>query len=183
MSASVVPFPTILLAAIVLLGFFQLLVVLAALLHLKRTRIERYEVNQSIQQMLQRLEVLNLRDRGEFVHLYEGMVESLVNRLPVMVSTRAGDAIFEIEKRVLAQLALIDPRLTSSAQTVDDLIRSMEKLEDTVITVVASSVRDALLDSKEGIARQFPIDETGSPRQNKGIFSSEERRNRVSDAG
>jgi hypothetical protein len=80
---------------------------------------------------------------------YEKILAELTARLPVTIASHASQSILETEKKILARLAELEPILDTSGQKkMEDLIRSMEDLEHTIVSLTAESVRKVLLDSR-----------------------------------
>jgi hypothetical protein len=151
MATSFIPVPTLMFSGAVLLGGFQLLVMVAALRLIRKTNRERRQFDRNVTDTLQQMEVVMMRDRNQLASHYDNMLESLSSRLPSVISTRAGDAVFEIEKQVLAKLAAVHPNLDIDDEEVDNLIRTMERLEDSVIAATGDVVRETILESRKGI--------------------------------
>jgi hypothetical protein len=151
MVTSFIPVPTLLYSGAVLLGIFQVLVIVAALSLIRKTNRERKQLSKEVSQTLNKMEVMTMRDRNQLARHYDRMLESLSNRLPAVLSNKAGELIFDIEKQILAKLAKVQPGIDADDEEIDNLIRSMERLEDTIIAATGDVVRNTLLESRKGI--------------------------------
>ncbi|MCB0311344.1 MAG: hypothetical protein KDD42_08915 [Bdellovibrionales bacterium] len=121
-------------------------------------RISRREVaslNKEMFGLLRKLEGLTSSKREQMLKHYDRILESVANRLPTTIAAHTSETIFEAESKILARLAELEPRLKdgdeTSRQKMDDLIRTMEGLEQTIVALTADTVRKIMVDSRKNL--------------------------------
>jgi hypothetical protein len=138
--------------AVVVLTVFQLFLIGAMLVVLRIASKERAQSNREIFGLVKKIEGLTAERREQMLQHYDRMLEALSNKIPVMVASHAGEKIFETESRILARLAELEPNIKGSElgrRKVDELIKSMEGLEDTLINLTSDAVKQVLTESRK----------------------------------
>ena len=85
---------------------------------------------------------------------FDKILSDLALRLPPTIAAQAGQTIFETESRILSRLAELEPDLKNDHQSrekMDDLIKSMEALETTIVTVTADTVQNIMASNRQAI--------------------------------
>lgn len=103
---------------------------------------------------LRKVEGLTASKREQIAKQYDKIIDSLTTRLPITIASHASQTIYEAEKRILARLAELEPNLKDDEkgrQKMDDLIRTMENLEETIVALTAESVRKVLVETRADI--------------------------------
>jgi len=139
-------------AALIALVTINLLVALGVLLALRSSARERREHRREIEVMVQKIEVLTAPTRERVIGRYDGMLASLVEKIPEKVMRETGRKIFDAESRIIARLAEIEPNLKRDPvgrEKMNEIIESMESLESSVSTIAAETVDDALRAARE----------------------------------
>jgi len=139
-------------AALIALVTINLLVALGVLLALRSSARERREYRREIEVMVQKIEVLTAPTRERVIGRYDGMLASLVEKIPEKVMRETGRKIFDAESRIIARLAEIEPNLKRDPvgrEKMNEIIESMESLESSVSTIAAETVDDALRAARE----------------------------------
>lgn len=139
----------LIIAAIIGITMFLVQLSLAAVMMivLRIASKERAEQNKEIFGLVKRIEGLTAQRREQMLQHYDRLLESLSNRLPVMVAGQASTKIVEAETQILRRLTELDPALQkdkASRDKLSELIRSMEGLEDTIVNLTAEAVRDIM---------------------------------------
>lgn len=134
------------------LGFgLQLIVALYVLLVLRSNSKEQSLLHRELYGLTKRIEGLTSSRREQVLRHFDRMVDNLATRLPTIIASRASEAIFEAESKILNRLARIEPTLQNDAESkaeMDALIKSMERLEQTIIALTANSVHQILMESR-----------------------------------
>ena len=132
----------------------QFVLALVMLAVIKSTSRERAEMTKELYAQVKRIEALTSERREQMLKHYDHILEDLTNRVPVMVAGRASQQIFDTESKILQRLAELEPNLKgdeTARQKIDAIIKSMEKLEDNVISITSEAVRQALLDGRSDL--------------------------------
>ncbi len=140
-----------LLAALCLMNF---LLAATLVLALRRFRSERQAVSQELFGLVKKVEGLTATKREQFQRQYDRLLQDLTKRLPTTIASEASTAIFETESLILTRLAELEPNLRRddiSFKKMDDLIKSMEQLEHTLIASTAQTVERVLVESRSGL--------------------------------
>ena len=104
--------------------------------------------------IMKRIEGLTSGKREQILKEYDKIVLGLRLRLPTVIAAQASDSIFETESSILKNLAAIDPSIKDEKhkEKLDELIRTMEKLQETLTVLVSETVQKALEDARKEIA-------------------------------
>ena len=146
--------PTYILNALWILGcvtVFQVLAIATLISSFHRLKKETSELLKETHGCMRKIEGLTASRREAFVKQYEKLHEQLTTRVPITVASHASTSIFEAEKKILTRLAELEPQMKAdpvSLRKFDDLIRTMEDLEQTIVTLTAESVKKVLHDSR-----------------------------------
>ncbi len=104
---------------------------------------------------LKKIEGLTANKREQVLLQYDKLIESLTSRIPAQVAARASDAIFEAESKILTRLAEIESTHKTDEEEneadkakFDELIKSLEGLESTVVALTARAVHQVMLESR-----------------------------------
>ena len=103
---------------------------------------------------MKKIEGLTAGKREQILREYDRIVQDLRLRLPSVIAAQASDAIFDTEKTVLQRLAEIDPSIRDEArkEKLDELLRSMERLQETIVQGVCETVQKSLAEARREIA-------------------------------
>lgn len=137
----------------------HLLVTLVALIAARNAQKERTELNRELFGLLKKIEGLTSSRREQMLRHYDGLLESLTNRLPAAVASHTSQVIFEAESKILTRLAELDPDLTkdeSSKARLDELVRHMESLESTIVNLTADAVKHVMVDGRRALYEANP---------------------------
>lgn len=103
---------------------------------------------------LRKVEGLTASKREQIAKQYDRIIDNLTSRLPITIASHASHTIFEAERRILTRLAELEPNLKNdekSKEKMEDLIRTMENLEETIVALTAESVRKVLVETRADI--------------------------------
>ncbi|NMC62338.1 MAG: hypothetical protein GYA55_04150 [SAR324 cluster bacterium] len=104
--------------------------------------------------IMKKIEGLTSGKREQILRQYDKIVQDLKLRLPTVIAAQASDSIFETESSLLQNLVAIDPSIKDEERKehLNELIRSMEKLQETLSSLVSETVQKALEDARAEIA-------------------------------
>jgi len=106
---------------------------------------------------VRKIEGLTANKREQMLKHYDKILAEVSLRLPPTVASQAGTMIFETEQRILSRLAELEPNLNDdqeSRQKMDDLIKSMENLENTIVDLTANTVQSVMAQSRKELFDQ-----------------------------
>ncbi len=135
----------------------QIGLAIAMLVVLRIAAKERAEQNKEIFGLVKRIEGLTAQRREQMLQHYDRMLESLANRLPVMVAGQASTKIIETETNILRKLSELDPGIHKNGEQttkLNEIIRSMESLEDTIVTLTSNAVRDVMSEGRRELLEE-----------------------------
>lgn len=121
---------------------------------LSRAAKERRAVNRHTYGLLKKVEGLVIKKEERLIEEFDLLLDSLGKHIPKAISEKAGLAIYETEKKILTRLAELEPDLKEDEAAIsrmNDLIQSMEKLEESVIRIASEVVRNELLEKRKAI--------------------------------
>ena len=142
--------PNILITLVGGLGFvciFQTVLCLVAMNALKGASKEKAILNKELFGLVKKLEGLTSSRREQMIKHYDTMLENLAKRLPPTIAAHAGNMIVETEGRILQRLSELEPLLSQddeSRRKMEELVRSMERLEETLVAVTANTVTQVM---------------------------------------
>lgn len=137
----------------------QLLISTYLLLAYRRANREQSRVERELFGLVKKLEGLTASRREHMLKHYDQMLEQLEARIPSAVAARAGELIFDTESRILNRLAELDPILKSDEEgkkKLNELIVTMESLEDTVVTTASDAVRKVIVENRQLLSELDP---------------------------
>lgn len=121
---------------------------------LRNARKERAALHREMYGLVRKLEGLTSGKREQMAKQFDKILSELSLRLPPTIAAQAGQTIFETESRILSRLAELEPDLKNDEQSrekMDDLIKSMESLETTIVTVTADTVQNIMAANRQAI--------------------------------
>ncbi len=124
---------------------------LITLLSLRSGQRERRELYKEMYGILKKIEGLTASRREQMIRHYDSILDNLANRLPPTVAAQTSDLIIDTEGKILARLAELEPNLReddAARKKMEDLVRSMEKLEHAIVAITSDTVRQVLNDSR-----------------------------------
>jgi len=142
---------------------FQILLAIALVHSAKSAARERSEFHLEMYGLLKKLEGLTANKREQMLKHYDTILETLTNRLPPTIAAQASKVIMDTESRILSRLAELEPNLMkdeASRKKMDELIKSMENLEETVVGLTAQTVHNVLVDSRRNLLDDGKYSET-----------------------
>lgn len=143
-----------LLVVVALAGLFvglQLLLTIGVILTLKSSARERAVLNKETFGLVKRLEGLTATRREQILKHYDSILDQLSNSLPPTIAAHTSQLIFETESKILTRLAELEPNLRTddaSRRKMDELIKSMETLEKTIVALASDTVRRVMNESR-----------------------------------
>ena len=139
------------------LALLQLLLACYMLASLRIAARERALMNKEMFGLLRKLEGLTATKREQILKHYDKILENLTMRLPPTIAAHASSTIFEAESRILARLAELEPNVKqdeASRRKMDELIKSMENLEQTIVALTAETVRKVMVESRSNLLEE-----------------------------
>ncbi|MBX7142957.1 MAG: hypothetical protein K1X79_00750 [Oligoflexia bacterium] len=121
---------------------------------MRRACREQALASREIFGLVRKLEGLTSSKREQMLKQYDKILDQLSHRLPPTIASQASEQIFETESRILARLADLEPSLKSdqgAQKKMDELIKSMEKLEQTLVASTAETVQKILADNRRAL--------------------------------
>ena len=109
--------------------------------------------------LTKKIEGLTATNRERVERHYDEILIKLEQTLPALVAKDAGDAIFKAESQILKRLAELEPNLREDEEGMkrfDDLIVTMEKLEETVVSTASNAVLSAVGEGREALKKLDP---------------------------
>lgn len=131
---------------------FQFLVSIYFFLQVKASSNESHRINKEVFGLLKKFEGLTASKREQILNRYDQMLEELSHRLPTTIAALTSSTIVDTEAMILKRLAELDPQIRSnknSRDKMDSLIRNMEHLESSLVSITADTVRNVMLDNRK----------------------------------
>jgi len=144
----------ILIAAGAIIISMQLLLTIYMAVSLRIAAKERALLNKEMFGLLKKLEGLTASRREQMIRHYDRILESLSSRLPPTIASHTSQMIYETESKILKRLAELEPNLKEddlSRRKMDDLVKTMENLEQTIVFATAETVRKVMLESRHNL--------------------------------
>ena len=141
--------PIVVFGTILLLLQFAVVVYMA--ISLRIAGREREVIHREIFGLVRRMEGLTSHRREQIIKHYDKMLDTLSCRLPTAVASQASQVIFDAESRILQRLAELEPELRNDEigrRKMDDLIKSMENLEHTLVSITSDTVRKVMVEGR-----------------------------------
>ncbi len=143
-----------LLLVVALAGLFvglQLLLTIGVIITLRGASRDRAILSKEMYGLVRRLEGLTATRREQILKHYDSILDQLANSLPPTIAAHTSQLIFETESKILTRLAELEPNLRqdeSGRKKMDELIRSMENLEKTIVALASDTVRRVMNESR-----------------------------------
>ena len=135
----------------------QLFTSLYMALSLRSASRERNSLNKEMFGLVKRIEAMTSSRREQMLKHYDKILSNLAMRLPPTIAAQASQTIFETESKILARLAELEPALQNDEigkRKMEELIKSMESLEQTVVTITSEAVRKVMLESRSDLMEE-----------------------------
>ena len=141
-------------AAVVVSASLLLLVAVYMAFSLRIASRERERLSRELFGLVRKIEGLTASRRELISRHYDRMLENLSVRLPSTIAAQTGQVIFETESKILQRLAELEPDLKNDANSkkkMNELVRSMENLQEIIIALTSDTVRRVMTESRHGI--------------------------------
>lgn len=145
------PSATILMCGFTVLALLHLVVSISVFRAVRASEKDRAATSKELFGLMKKIEALTANRREQLLKEYDKILENLTHRLPPIIAAQASESIIETESRILTRLAELEPSLkkdSASFKKMDELIQSMEKLEQTIVTSTAETVERVLVESR-----------------------------------
>ncbi|RIL11966.1 MAG: hypothetical protein DCC75_01340 [Proteobacteria bacterium] len=131
----------------------QLVLTIGMLISLRSASRERTVLAKELFGLVRKLEGLTSNRREQMLKHYDSLLDSLSARLPPTIAAQTSQIIVETESKILARLAELEPNLKDDhgRKKMDDLIKSMENLEHTIVVLAADTVRRVMAEGRRTI--------------------------------
>jgi hypothetical protein len=135
----------------------QILLALYVILNLRHESRERASHYHELYGLLKKIEGLTSNRREQMLKHDDKILERVTTRLPPTIAAQAGQTIYETESMILTRLAELEPSLKVNPEgrrKMEQLIRSMESLEDTIVSLTADTVRNVMTESRRELLNE-----------------------------
>ena len=135
----------------------QLIVALYMFFSMRAASRERAALSKEMFGLMKKIEGLTARRREQALVQFDRVLDALSVRLPTAIASKVSDLVFETERQILSRLAEIEPSLKDNAgdrEKMEELICSMEKLEETVVAITSDSVQQVMMDSRRSLFQE-----------------------------
>jgi hypothetical protein len=132
----------------------QVFLVLAVAIIMRAHSRERASMEREMFGLLRKLEGLTATKREQILRHYDSMLDTLSIRIPPAVAAQASKLVIDTESRILTRLAELEPNLKGdeeSRRKMDELIKQMEHLEETIVATASDAVRSVMIDSRRSL--------------------------------
>jgi hypothetical protein len=145
----------------ILLGALALQISISAYLLIcnRRTVRETRTMEREIFGLMKRIEGLTASGRERMLKTYDRILEELEHKLPEAVAAKAGELMNDTETKILTRLAEIEPNLHGDLEgqrKFDDLLVTMERLEQTVVETASDAVRHVVDETRQAFSELDP---------------------------
>jgi len=130
----------------------QLLLTLCMLWYIRSSNRENQRLFHEMHGTMRKIEGLTANKREQMLKHYDKILADVSLRLPPTVASQAGTMIFETEQKILSRLAELEPTLVDDQEgkrKMDELIKSMESLETTIVDLTANTVQSVMAQSRK----------------------------------
>lgn len=127
---------------------------------IRQARLDRNAIHKEIFGLVRKLEGLTSSKREQMLQHYDTILDDLTHRLPPTIAAEAGNIIFETESKILSRLAEIEPSLREderAQEKMDQLIKSMENLEGTIVKLTADAVENVFAESRKNLFEEHDM--------------------------
>lgn len=135
----------------------QLVLTIYTIISLHCAAKERTQAIRDLFGLVRKIEGLTATKREQLLMQFDQILETMQTRLPTSIAARASDAIFQAEKNILTQLAELEPKLAQddeNREKMDELIKSMENLETTMVALTSDTVHQVMIESRRDLFEQ-----------------------------
>jgi hypothetical protein len=132
----------------------QLVVSLYMFFTLRAAARARSALSKEMFGLMRKIEGLTAQRREQVLTHLDRVLDSLSVRLPTNIASKVSDLVFETERQILARLAELEPHLKNNEanrEKMEELILTMEKLEETVVGITAEGVQQVVLESRRAL--------------------------------
>lgn len=121
---------------------------------------DRKQLNRETFGLLRKIEGLTSEKQQQLRSQYARAIAGLQDRLPIAIASQVGERIYQTESAILRELAALQPNLAdpSAKRRFDDLIKTMESLEEDLIRVTAETVHTILEESAGAVTTDRRLD-------------------------
>ncbi len=121
---------------------------------------DRKQLNRETFGLLKKIEGLTSERQQQLKARYAHAISGLQDRLPIAIASQVGERIYQTESAILRELAALEPNLAdpTSRRRFDDLIKTMESLEEELIRVTAQTVHTILEESAGAVSSDAQLD-------------------------
>lgn len=130
------------------------LVTIVVMVSLRAASRERHYLHREMFGILKKIEGLTATKKEQIQRAYDILIAELSTKLPPTLEISTSNAIFETESKILTRLAELEPNLKrdkAGQEKMDDLIKSMERLEQVVVTSVSETVKRVMEEGRRDI--------------------------------
>lgn len=102
--------------------------------------------------LMKRIEGMTSDKRTKMITEFDHVLDRLSTRLPPVLASRAGQALYEAEKSLLQKMVSLEARLDQTPQEQEELnqiIESLESLDTQIIALTADTVHEVMLESRK----------------------------------
>ena len=126
---------------------------------------DRKQLNRETFGLLKKIEGLTAEKQQQFRNQYARAIAGLQDRLPIAIATQVGERIYQTESAILRHLAELEPNVDNpdAKRRFDELIKSMESLEENLIRVTAQTVHTLLEENADSLTSEAKL-EAGATR-------------------
>ena len=124
---------------------------------------ERRTLHREMFGLLKKIEGLTATRREQMIRHYDRMLEGLSLRLPPAIAAQASSRIFDMESRILTRLSELEGSQgqdQSNRAKMEELVKSMESLEQTVVALTSETVKTVMLDSRKRLLDDDSFEES-----------------------
>lgn len=120
-------------------------------INLRAAAKDRHLINKELFGLVKKIEGLTSHRREAVLRHYDRMLETLSFRIPTTVASQASHAILDAESKILTRLAELEPDLSNDSvakRKMDEIVRSLEGLEQTLVLLTSETVRRVMLEGR-----------------------------------
>ena len=157
-----IPISAIVLAAGAVFVTLQLALSIIMIISLRVASKERALLNREMFGLLKKLEGITATRREQMIRHYDRMLEGLMKRLPPTIAAQTSQVIFDTESKILTRLAELEPSLKADEEgqkKMNELIKSMESLDHTLVSCAADTVRSVMAESRRSLLEDDCMDD------------------------
>lgn len=124
--------------------------------YVRTARAELHGATRELLSLTKRLEGLTALRRERMVRHYDAMLATLSTRLPTSVASQVSPLVVEAEAKILRRLEELEPAMTDEGakQKMSDLVKSMERLEHTIVSLTADTVQQVMHEGRRSLLEE-----------------------------